>query len=66
MSSHDVTVAVYLSLASMFVVLELLARFSRLPVPTFGSILSWVMRHRAGQVGVVLAWWWIGWHFFAY
>jgi len=65
MTSHGLTVATYLGLTSLFVVLELLARFTPLGVPTLGSVITRVLGHRAGQVAVLFAWWWIGWHFFA-
>jgi len=47
------------------VVLQLLASKTRVPVPSFGELLSRAMRSRTGRVGVLVAWAWIGLHFFA-
>jgi hypothetical protein len=33
-------------------------------VPTLTSVLAVVMRRRTTRIAFVLAWWWIGWHFF--
>ena len=58
-----VTIAVYLVCALALAATELLARCSRLPVPTLSVLFSWILRRRSAQIGVVMAWWWIGWHF---
>jgi Family of unknown function (DUF6186) len=42
-----------------------LARSTRLPVPPLGDVLTRIMRTRTGRVGVLVAWAWIGLHFFA-
>jgi uncharacterized protein DUF6186 len=34
-------------------------------VPSFGELLTHAMRSRTGRVGVLVAWAWIGLHFFA-
>jgi hypothetical protein len=26
-------------------------------------VVTWAMRRRTTQVGLILAWWWLGWHF---
>jgi hypothetical protein len=46
-------------------VLELLARFTPFGVPTLGSVITRVLRNRGGQVTMLFAWWWLGWHFLA-
>lgn len=33
-------------------------------VPTLTSVLAVVMRRRTTRIAFVLAWWWVGWHFF--
>lgn len=58
-----VTIAVYLAGALALAVTELLARGTRLPVPTLAVLFRWILRRRSAQIGVVMAWWWIGWHF---
>lgn len=33
-------------------------------VPKLTSVLAVVMRRRTTRIAFVLAWWWVGWHFF--
>jgi hypothetical protein len=65
MTSHDVTIAGYLVIVTGAVVLEAAARSSRFDVQSLGTVLSRVMRNRAGRIGMIAAWAWIGMHFFA-
>jgi hypothetical protein len=65
MSSHDVTIAGYLLAVAGIVLLQLLAARTRAPVPSLGDLLTRAMRSRTGRVGVLVAWAWIGLHFFA-
>jgi Family of unknown function (DUF6186) len=65
MSSHDVTIAGYLVVAAGIVALQVLAATDRAPVPSLGELLTRAMRSRTGRVGILVAWAWIGLHFFA-
>jgi Family of unknown function (DUF6186) len=65
MSSHDVTIAGYLLVAAAALALELAAYGHRVDVQSLGTVLSRVMRTRAGRIGLVAAWAWLGMHFFA-
>lgn len=65
MNSHTITIAGYLAVVAAVIVLQLLAAFTRAPVPTLGQVLTRIMRTRTGRVGVLVAWAWIGLHFFA-
>ncbi len=65
MSSHDATVLGYLVLVAAGLSLELLAKLTPLPVPSLEEVLTQVMRTRTGRVGVLVAWAWVGLHFFA-
>lgn len=65
MNSHDVTVAGYLAVLSAGVVLQLLATRTRAPIPSLGKVLAWAMSTRTRRVGVLVAWAWVGLHFFA-
>jgi hypothetical protein len=64
-TSHGITIAGYAVLLAAAAVLQLLAAFTPLPVPSLGQVLSRAMRSRTGQVGMLVAWAWIGLHFFA-
>jgi Family of unknown function (DUF6186) len=61
---HGVTIGVFALLGCVLVVLELVARLPRSPIPTVSSLLSGGLGRRSVQVLVVLSWWWVGWHFF--
>jgi hypothetical protein len=66
LNSHDLTVGGYLSVLIGFVALQLMATRTRAPVPSLGTILSRIMRTHTGRVGVLVAWAWLGLHFFAH
>lgn len=65
MNSHEVTIAGYLVVLAGILLLQVLATRTRIPVPSFGDLLTRAMRSRTGRVGVLVAWAWIGLHFFA-
>jgi Family of unknown function (DUF6186) len=62
-TSRVLTIAGYLMLAATLVATEVVARRPRARVPTFAGLVRWGLRHRSAQLGIVLAWWWLGWHF---
>jgi hypothetical protein len=63
MSSRALTIDAYLALGAVLVLLEVLARCTPLPVPTAAAVLHRALRHRSAQFGILLAWWWLAWHF---
>ena len=65
MNSHNVTIAGYLLVVAAIVLLQLLATKIRAPIPSLGDLLTRAMRTRTGRVGMLVAWAWIGLHFFA-
>ena len=66
LNSHAITIAGYLAVLSSIVLLQVLATRTRVPVPSLGELLTRAMRTRTGRVGVLVAWAWIGLHFFAH
>jgi hypothetical protein len=64
-SSHNITVAGYLTVATAGLALQFLATRTSARIPALGDVLTRVMRTRTGRVGVLSAWAWIGLHFFA-
>lgn len=66
MSSHEITIAGYLAVLASLVTLQVLATRTRVPVPSLSDLLTRAMRTRTGRVGVLVAWAWIGLHFFAH
>jgi hypothetical protein len=65
MTSHDVTLSVYLLFALVGVGLEVLSTRQGSSIPSLGTVFSRIMRTRSGRVGVVAGWAWLGLHFFA-
>lgn len=65
MNSHNLTILGYLVVVLGGIVLELLATRTRAPVPSLEHVLARIMRTRTGRVGVLVAWAWVGLHFFA-
>ena len=63
MTSRSVTIGAYLAIAAALALLEALARLTPLPVPTAAAVLHRALRHRSAQFGILLAWWWLAWHF---
>jgi uncharacterized protein DUF6186 len=64
-NSHDVTIAGYLVALAALVILQIIALRSPGRVPPIGEVLTRVMRSRTGRVGILVAWAWLGLHFFA-
>jgi Family of unknown function (DUF6186) len=64
MGSRGLTVAAYGVIGLALVLLEILGRFTRVRIPTAAEMLRRALSHRSAQFGIVLAWWWFGWHFF--
>ena len=65
MNSHDVTITGYVVILLAAFGLQLAATRAKAPVPPLGTVLSRIMRTRTGRVGVLVAWAWLGLHFFA-
>ena len=65
MSGRDWTVAGFAAVGVALLVLNFYGRRPGARVPSFGAMCGFVMRDRWGRVGVLLTWWWLGWHFLA-
>jgi hypothetical protein len=65
MTSRDLTVLGFLAVLGAAIGTEVIARSTGAPVPTLAQVLTRVMRTRTGRVGVLVAWAWVGLHFFA-
>jgi hypothetical protein len=65
MNTHDVTIFGYLAVLAAGVVIELAATRTRARIPPLGQVFTRIMRTRTGRVGVLVAWAWLGLHFFA-
>ena len=65
MMTRVITIVGYLVVLSCGVVLEVVATRTRARIPPLGDVLTRAMRTRTGRVGVLVAWAWLGLHFFA-
>jgi hypothetical protein len=65
MNSHDITVTGFLIVLGALIGTEIAARSRRTSIPTFSQVFTRIMRTRTGRVGVLVAWAWVGLHFFA-
>ena len=65
MTSHDLTLAVYLLIALAGLSLQVRSLNERSRVPTLSKVFSRAMHTRSGRIGIVAGWAWIGLHFFA-
>ncbi|HEY2077046.1 MAG TPA: DUF6186 family protein [Streptosporangiaceae bacterium] len=65
MSSRDATIIGYLTVLAARITLQAVAFRRPTRLPSLGWVLSHVMRARTGRAGVVVAWAWVGLHFFA-
>ena len=63
MTSRTLTLLAYGALAAALLLTEVVARRGHTSVPRFGAVVRLAMRSRSAQLGIVLAWWWLGWHF---
>jgi len=63
MSSAAVTAGAYAAVGVLAVALQVLGVLRPARFATLGRVLTWAMRRRSTQIGLVFAWWWLGWHF---
>lgn len=61
-SSHAATVAAYVTVAALALGVELTALLAPRSWPRLGEVLTWALRRRSTQLGMLLLWWWLGWH----
>jgi hypothetical protein len=64
MTARDLTYAGFALIGLAAVVLFLLSHRRNSPIPTLSVLFGRLMRRRTTRVALILAWWWIGFHFF--
>jgi hypothetical protein len=65
MITRIITIVGFAGVVAFMVALELLARRPGSRIPTCGQWFGYLMRPRIGRILVLLAWLWLGWHYFA-
>lgn len=63
MSSAQITVVLYATVGVLLILLEVAGRLRPERYAALGRVLTWAMRRRSAQLGLLLTWWWLGWHF---
>jgi hypothetical protein len=58
-----ITTAGYLAILVAMALTEVFARWRPHRLAPLADMLDHVMRLRTTRVGIVAAWWWLGWHF---
>jgi hypothetical protein len=62
--TRALTIAGYIAVAVVALVLDLAARRPHSRLATIGDVYSKLSARRIGRVAVMFSWWWLGWHFF--
>lgn len=65
MSWHLITISGYLVVLVAGIALVVASHLPDSVVPTFGAVMSRVMRTRSGRIAVLVGWLWLGMHYFA-
>ncbi|MEN9956440.1 MAG: hypothetical protein RIR46_48 [Actinomycetota bacterium] len=63
MTSREIVIAGYIAFIAIGVLMWLIFRAPNSPVSTVGALIDRIMHHRTTRLAVMLAWWWVGWHF---
>jgi hypothetical protein len=63
MTSSFVVITGYLVLLVLGIILWLLSKFERIKLHKVGVLMDRILHHRTTRMAIILAWWWVGWHF---
>ncbi len=63
MTWRAATVTAYLLVGVAAILLELLGRLRVGTFVTLGAVVRRGLGHRSTRLGLLFAWWWLGWHF---
>ena len=63
MTIRLLTVAGFVACLLLIVILDLVARREPQTVTPLASMIDHVMASRSARIGILLFWWWLGWHF---
>ncbi|MCC6270301.1 MAG: hypothetical protein IT190_03405 [Microbacteriaceae bacterium] len=63
MTIRLLTVAGFVACLLLIVILDLVARREPQKVTPLASMIDHVMASRSARIGILLFWWWLGWHF---
>lgn len=63
MNDSQIVIAGYLIAVGLGVAIWLLSKFDVIKLVKVGTLMDRILHHRTTRVAVILAWWWVGWHF---
>jgi hypothetical protein len=63
MSHPQIVITGYLVAVALGLAIWLLAHFGILKLTKVGDLMERILHHRTTRIAIILAWWWIGWHF---
>ncbi|HMM82532.1 MAG TPA: DUF6186 family protein [Terrimesophilobacter sp.] len=63
MTLRLITIAAFLACLVLVGLLELLAHREPEKLTSLTSMIDHVMATRSARIGILLFWWWLGWHF---
>ena len=63
MSDAAIVVTGYLVALAIGILIWVLSHFELLRLAKVGTMLERIMHHRTTRIAIILAWWWLGWHF---
>lgn len=64
MNTHALTVAGYLAILAVGFVLWFATRNGRgSKLTSLDTMFKHLLRYRGTRIGLILFWWWLGWHF---
>ena len=63
MSHPAIVITGYLVAVALGIAIWLLSHFEVLKLTKVGDLMERILHHRTTRLAIILAWWWIGWHF---
>lgn len=63
MTDTAIVISGYLVAVAMGLAIWLLTHFNVLKLTKVGDMMERILHHRTTRIAIILAWWWVGWHF---
>jgi hypothetical protein len=63
MSHAEIVIIGYLVALGLGLIIWLLTHFNVLKLTKVGALMDRILHHRTTRIAIILAWWWVGWHF---
>jgi hypothetical protein len=63
MTDPQIVITGYIVAVALGVTVWLLTHFGILKLTKVGDLMERILHHRTTRIAIILAWWWVGWHF---